>query len=400
MKKISVVVPVYNTKEYLCECVDSIINQTYENIEIVLVDDGSNDGSAEICDKYGMKYSSVKVIHKKNGGLQSARSAGIKESTGEYIGFVDSDDWIERDMYKDLMEHMGTAELVTSGIYKHSKRGNVDLWKDSLKPGKYDMDDAYYIDNLFFCGKYDGISGMSGGMLNNLVCKVFLTKKVKEIYVNANKGVDYEEDLLFLCQYLLKSNSVSITDKIYYHYRYNEASITNSYNRKFFFDKGTLYNSFIEACSDHKHKEIFVRQFQKRLMYELNMSIIGQLKIDLSYSYPIYRLPYEENLCGKKIVIFGAGKVGIDYYFHMRDIPTIKIEAWIDSLKYGKTILGRNIGSIEALREIEFDKVVCAVVDRRIAAGMIDQILGLGIDRDKVLWVKPVDILFEYYREI
>ena len=98
--RISVIVPVYNVEQYLPRCVESILAQTYENLEILLVDDGAKDGSGAICDAYARQDERVKVIHKENGGLSSARNAGIDASTGEYLSFVDSDDWIEPDMYE------------------------------------------------------------------------------------------------------------------------------------------------------------------------------------------------------------------------------------------------------------------------------------------------------------
>ena len=103
-EKISVIVPVYNVKLYLHKCVDSILNQTYQNIEVLLIDDGSTDGSSDICDSYTEKDSRIKVVHKKNGGLSSARNTGLDMATGEYILFVDSDDYIDIEMIRRLYD--------------------------------------------------------------------------------------------------------------------------------------------------------------------------------------------------------------------------------------------------------------------------------------------------------
>ena len=100
---VSVIIPVYNVEQYLKRCIDSVIDQTYRNLEIILVDDGSNDGSGEICDNYAQNDSRIKVIHKSNGGLSDARNAGIDRSTGIYIMFVDSDDWINRECVELLI---------------------------------------------------------------------------------------------------------------------------------------------------------------------------------------------------------------------------------------------------------------------------------------------------------
>ncbi|MCI7086164.1 glycosyltransferase [bacterium] len=103
---ISVIVPIFNVEKYLNRCVDSIINQTYENLEIILVDDGSTDGCPGICDDYAKKDSRIKVIHKENGGLSDARNAGMKTACGEYISFVDSDDWIDLQTYSLVLQKM------------------------------------------------------------------------------------------------------------------------------------------------------------------------------------------------------------------------------------------------------------------------------------------------------
>ena len=104
MPVISVIVPVYNAEKYLTECVESILNQTIEDIELILVDDGSTDGSPAMCDAFAAQDPRVKVIHKPNGRASSARNAGIRAATGEYIAFVDSDDWISPDMYEKMLE--------------------------------------------------------------------------------------------------------------------------------------------------------------------------------------------------------------------------------------------------------------------------------------------------------
>ena len=104
MPKVSIIVPVYNTEKYLSRCLRSLMNQTLSDIEIILVDDGSTDRSSVLCDNYAEMDNRIKVVHKKNGGLSSARNAGIDIATGEYIGFVDSDDTISIDMYSKMIE--------------------------------------------------------------------------------------------------------------------------------------------------------------------------------------------------------------------------------------------------------------------------------------------------------
>lgn len=102
-KRISVIVPVYNVEEYVSTCIESLLSQTYENIEIILINDGSQDRSGEICESYAARHSTVRVIHQENSGVSAARNRGISEASGEYIGFVDADDYVSSDMYEYLM---------------------------------------------------------------------------------------------------------------------------------------------------------------------------------------------------------------------------------------------------------------------------------------------------------
>jgi glycosyltransferase involved in cell wall biosynthesis len=127
---ISVIVPVYNVEKYLSRCVDSIINQTYKNLEIILVDDGSPDNCPAMCDEYVKKDSRIKVIHKENGGLSDARNAGMKVAKGDYIGFVDSDDWIELNMLERLLSEIikNNCDVASCGVKM--------VWEDNSKKSR------------------------------------------------------------------------------------------------------------------------------------------------------------------------------------------------------------------------------------------------------------------------
>ena len=137
--KVSVIVPVYNAEEYLKRCVDSLRNQTLEDIEIILVDDSSTDSSLEICKDFSGKDSRIKVIHKENEGAGMARNAALRVATGKYIGFVDSDDFVEPDMFKSLFEKAeeNESDLVMSGVMfvdgnMFSQKGDKELKRGRL----------------------------------------------------------------------------------------------------------------------------------------------------------------------------------------------------------------------------------------------------------------------------
>ena len=127
LPKISVIIPVYKVEEYISRCIKSVVDQTYSNLEIILVDDGSPDNCPAICDKWAEKDSRIKVIHKKNGGLSDARNAGMQIASGEFIGFVDSDDWISKEMYQLLYENMKENESDISAC------GVKLVWEDGAE---------------------------------------------------------------------------------------------------------------------------------------------------------------------------------------------------------------------------------------------------------------------------
>ena len=170
MSKVSVVVPVYNVEQYLDACVQSLLAQTLGEIEIVLVDDGSTDRSGEMCDEWAGKDPRVTVYHKPNGGLMSAWKYGVERASAEYIGFVDSDDWVDADTYERLwaaaVEH--GAELVTAGLIKED--GTQEKLLDALPSGLYDRAaiESEILPRLIVC---DRVSVR--GILPNRVTKLF-----------------------------------------------------------------------------------------------------------------------------------------------------------------------------------------------------------------------------------
>ena len=144
---ISVIVPVYNVEDYLDRCINSIINQTYKNLEIILVDDGSTDSSGRKCDDFALKDDRIKVLHKENGGVSSARNAGLDVATGDYIGFVDSDDTIESNMYELLFNNAIEYHTKVSSCQIRTKdidgtESSIDITQSKLF-SKYNREKTY-----------------------------------------------------------------------------------------------------------------------------------------------------------------------------------------------------------------------------------------------------------------
>ncbi len=224
---LSVIVPVYNTQKYLRECVDSILAQTYNNYELILVDDGSCDGSSEICDEYAGAFSNVTVIHKVNGGTVSARKAGIQKAQGEYVTFIDSDDWIEALMYEQLMKKIleTNADIVMCDILFEDVGAKVH--PNHIIEGFFDkksLCEHVYPRMLF---DYDCCSPAVNPSMCN---KIFRISIMQDVIKDVNEAVNYGEDALCTFTSLLKAERVYVTHEHFYHYRHNNESVSNRYD--------------------------------------------------------------------------------------------------------------------------------------------------------------------------
>ena len=210
MEKISIIVPVYNGVNKIRRCVDSIINQTYPSIEIVLVDDGSKDGSAQICDEYEGEYKNVKVIHKSNGGVSSARNVGLKYATGEYIGFLDSDDYIASNMYQTMIEEIDGFDLVMCGYYQDEKKHIGVTYNQCVS-----KEDA--IRNIIGRGQFKGFPWN----------KLFRKSIIEEGNITFNTDIHMCEDLLFCVQYINRAKTIRLISEALYYYDNSEGIVSS-----------------------------------------------------------------------------------------------------------------------------------------------------------------------------
>lgn len=217
---VSIVIPVYNVEKYVDECISSVVAQTYKDLEIILIDDGSTDGSGIKCDMWASKDNRITVLHKDNGGLSSARNVGIKAASGKYIGFVDSDDWIEENMYEELIKLIKKSNYSISvcGIIRTD---NIFLQDETEKISEYTPKE--YIKKILKVGTQDS---------NHYACNKLYEKKLLSD-AQYPEGLT-DEDVEGTLKAVLNSTAIIETSKRYYHYRIdNDNSITAPlFNRK------------------------------------------------------------------------------------------------------------------------------------------------------------------------
>ncbi|MCM1125447.1 MAG: glycosyltransferase [Lachnospiraceae bacterium] len=229
--KISIVVPVYNVEDYLSSGVESLLRQTYKNLEIILVNDGSKDQSGRICDELGRKDSRVRVIHKANEGVTSTWTKGALASTGEYLCFMDSDDWVDAEMIEDMEAHLsGTKkEIVTCDyVIEGGKRGKQYSWQ-GLPPGEYTGEQLREKVRYHILGEENRCITFSRCM------KLYTRELVIENLKFCHRDVRVGDDSLIVIPAVLDSERIVVLDhKAYYHYRYVENSIVHGYDKNMF----------------------------------------------------------------------------------------------------------------------------------------------------------------------
>lgn len=218
MDIISVIIPVYNIETYLVSCLDSVLNQTYKELEVILVDDGSTDSSGNICDEYAQKDSRVIVFHKQNGGVSSARNLGIIKATGEYVSFIDGDDIIAPEMYELLYKNMKSysADISSCGIAQRQIDGNLTTFADS---------------SLKVFDKHELIKGFFDNAIIKETMygpchKLFKTHFLKQYTFNENYAIG--EDLLFMFECIENSSKIVLDNRPMYFYLKRPGSATTS----------------------------------------------------------------------------------------------------------------------------------------------------------------------------
>lgn len=266
---ISIIVPIYKVEKFINQCVDSILGQSYKDIEIILVDDGSPDNCPHICDKYAEEDSRIKVVHKKNGGLMSARQAGLRVASGEYVGFVDGDDWIESDMYEsfaDVIEKYHPDIVLCEFFYSFADKETPSEQK--LKREfftKQEIEQDIFPTMLFKTPYYRfGI---------NPCCwsKVFKKELLESKLFHVTPKIKIGEDAAFTYPCILSAGSLAYIDKSLYHYRSNPDSMTNVYDESL---ENTIMLPYEILKAQFSASEYdFSKQLSYYLLYMINLVV-------------------------------------------------------------------------------------------------------------------------------
>lgn len=282
---ISIIVPIYNVERYLNKCIDSIISQTYKNIEIILVDDGSPDNCGKICDEYAKKDNRIKVIHKENGGVSSARNVGIEISNGEWIVFVDADDWIEIEYCKRMLDIaiQRKADVVLCGYNRvvGSKKEKINSSGDNEE-----FDSIQYLNKILNPQTAFGF------------CHMKIIKKIVMNNIQFNEDLNVGEDALFNIMTSKNITKVIINKEALYNYRINMNSVVKKFDVKYpdKYEKSMKINRDYIWNNYYNHKDVLQNYY--------NFVAFHVLLIAVNYCYSPYNTNKKNELkeiCDREI---------------------------------------------------------------------------------------------------
>ncbi len=386
---ISIVVSIYNEWEYLDKCIDSIVNQTYKNIEIILVDDGSTDCCGEICDKYAEQDSRIIVIHKPNGGLVSARKAGTKKATGDYIINVDGDDWIEKERIQNLVKGIEQyhADIIYMDGYVREYPDNQVMVKGNLRRGFYTKQQVQE-EILMKLASTNHFYEKNIEMFMWLWA--FKRELIKEKQPLIDERISMGEDLACVCECLASTNSVSVIEGGSYHYTQGRVEAISYSNNLSSIRLEALWNQLKQFCK---------KEYVSPSVYQMMVVIMNQavaitdfslfFKKNCEYLYPYSKVKKNSNL-----VIYGAGKFGYKIMLALSDNDQYHVAAWVDKSNKRVTMEQYTISQVEILNQLDYDYIVVAILNYNVALGAVKELQKMGISEDKIA-VMDADVISE-----
>lgn len=387
---ISVIVPVYNVKKYIEKCVSSICNQTYSNLEIILVDDGSDDGSGQLCDEFQKKDNRIKVIHQVNQGSTVARNMGLELSKGKFVGFVDSDDWIEPDMYEILYKGIIDvgADIAVGRHYLDKDEFSMADNPRSLVDGVYKKNDGIIQHNIIYSDDYS-MRGISPNLWDKLFERNLLIRNQKKVNVNTT----FAEDDVCVFSALLDADTITCINQCIYHYVKRSDSITKRSNQKYFEKITLFYEQMRSVFKAQQEEELLIKKLD-RYMVEF---VLRGLNVNFGFPYgvvvPFFLPPYKYMIDNdiRKIILYGAGDVGMDYHRSLIVNGAFKIVAWVDKRWREFEDSGYCIQNPKDIRSVSDYDAILIATDNNDLSDKIKQYLidELGVHPQKVIYEKP-----------
>ncbi|MBF0577893.1 glycosyltransferase [Dysgonomonas sp. GY617] len=267
---ISIIIPIYNMEQFLGRCLDSVVNQTYTALDIILINDGSTDSSGDICNAYAQSDPRINVIHQANGGVSSARNSGLDIATGDYISFVDPDDYIELNTYETLIPYLdnNSIDILRFNAYRKGEILNQLPFKGEYAGERFEQEIV-----LPMVG-----SEKFGGMfiLGVLWIHLFRRKVIEKNHIRFNKELRRCEDRLFTITAMLHSNRMFFIDSVLYHYQVNDESLSNRYD-PIRWQQELIFLDDLKKAYTHAKSDSFIAEANKRIKNDYTLRAVTSI---------------------------------------------------------------------------------------------------------------------------
>ncbi|MCL6275533.1 glycosyltransferase [Muricauda sp. 2012CJ35-5] len=379
--KISVIVPIYKIEDYLAQCIESIINQSFQHFELVLVNDGSPDSCPQICDTYAAKDSRIKVVHKENGGLLSARKAGLQNATGKYIAFVDGDDWVDK-YYLDVLYKLAVAneaDLVVTGHFREFD-GKIETFKPR-NTGIYNAQTikGSILPNAIYNGRFCE-HDISTYVWNKLFRKELLANVLYDVPNDIIMG----EDAAITYAYLAISKKLIISSIPVYYYRQRHDSIVKSIeNPKMEYYRLGLLMHFLKTRLSGILDD---NNLKKQITYYLYSQILvrsGGLIYDENDE--LLFNPFLNVGPESKVIVYSSGSFGQHILSTNTKHHFFNVKEWIDIDYHELSIGGNRVKPISSFNNDEFDALIIATINPTNFHNISKELFLMGIDKEKIV---------------
>lgn len=378
--RISVIVPIYNVASFLPKCIESILEQSFADFELILVNDGSPDNSHDICLSYQEKDKRITIINKLNGGLLSARKAGLDAASAEFISFVDGDDWVDRD-YLQVMHQLiivNKVDLVITGHIREFE-GKFEKILPYFKSGRYE---GYTLDSIVESMIYSGKfckHGISTYVWNKLFRKSLLETILHEVPNEIVMG----EDAAITYAYLSISKSLLISAGCFYYYRQRPNSIVKTIQS---YDSELLQ---LSKLFNFLYVKLINRYDFIKLYEDLSYYLYSQILVRTGgfFNEDIINanlLPFNGLRNGDRVVVYSSGSFGQRLVTFNKHRESFRLQKWIDFDYIESRKIGLMVDPIYSVTDMDFDSIIIASIDTMFQKWLLREFKLLGFNIDKV----------------
>lgn len=384
MSAVSIVIPIYNSQNYLRKCLTSICNQSLSDIEIICVNDGSTDDSLRILEEYAVKDSRIRIINKDNGGLVSARKTGVAIAQGQYVGYVDSDDWIEPNMYEILYIQATetNADLVTCGYYLEGNYTTEHL--DTVEEGFYEGKLLTKLRNntIYKLDKQE--TGLRGG----LWCKLFKREIIQSAQMKIPNEISMAEDKMCLLTAILECTSVYVLKRPLYHWVIHSTSMSheNKANTSYLMKINEVYKYLTSLYSHLNFTDTMRNQAEIYIVELLTLGINSRMGFKNKNLLRIdpYWLDYIP--VNARIITYGGADLLEQYKIQLKQRSDIMIIR----------DLGFDLPGREELNTYDYDYILITIKNRFKADSIRNEFISLGVEEKKILWFEQPEFYWKY----